>query len=203
MNTGETLEEYHTAIGLREIACINQLPRLPKSPITLCGPGTYQATRERKLDALDCYLKLIKFFLPTDGSIASSHLWHSDLHVANVFVYPSKPTEIVGFIDWQSTELSPLYHHARRPYFMDYEGPPAYGLERPQLPEDVETLDATAKMHEEILFLQQSLCSLYNTLTHYQNTRLYAALEFQQTMSYLLLLLAGHLLVDGEAAYLL
>ena len=112
----ETSDEYHTAIGHRGIVCVSQLTRLPKSPITLCGPRTYQPTRERKLKALDCYLRLITFLLPTDPSITSSHLWHSYLHVANIFVNISSPTEIVGLIDWQSTELSLLYCHARQPH---------------------------------------------------------------------------------------
>ncbi|KAJ8067351.1 hypothetical protein OCU04_004704 [Sclerotinia nivalis] len=170
------LKEYHTAIGLREIACVNRLPRLPKSPVTLCGPGTYQPTRERNLDALHCYLKLIEFLLPTDQSIASSHLWHGDLHAANIFVNPSKHTEVVALIDWQSTELSPLYFHARQPHIIDYNGSLVYGLERPQPPKDIEQLDANAKKHAKSLYLQKSLCSLYNTLTHHQNPQIYAAL---------------------------
>jgi hypothetical protein len=117
-------------------------------------------------------------------------------------VNPSNPTEIVGLIDWQSTGLSPLYCHARQPHIIDYDGPPVYGLERPRPPKDIEQLDANAKKHAEALYLQQSLCSLYNVLTHHQNPRLYAALEFQQTTSYLLLLLARNLLIDGEATYL-
>jgi hypothetical protein len=197
------LEEYHIAIGRREIACVSQLPQLPKSPITLCGPGTYQPTREKKLKALHCYLNLIRFLLPTDRAILSAHLWHGDLHVANIFVDPSEPTKVVGLIDWQSTELSPLYFHARQPHIIDYDGPPVYGLERPQPPSNIEKLEANAKKHAETLYLQQSLCSLYNTLAHYQNPQLYAALQFQQTTSYLLLLLARNLLIDGEATYLL
>ncbi|KAF2463766.1 uncharacterized protein BDR25DRAFT_244807 [Lindgomyces ingoldianus] len=198
-----SLEEYHNAIGHREIACVSQLPHLPKSPITLCGPGTYEPTRGRKLKALHCYLKLIRFLLPVDRTISSAHLWHGDLHVANIFVNPSEPTEVVGLIDWQSTELSPLYFHARQPHILDYDGPPVSNLERPQLPKDIEKLEATAKKQAETLYLQQSLCSLYNTLIHYKNPQLYAALEFQQTTSYLLLLLARNLLIDGEASYLL
>jgi hypothetical protein len=66
----------------------------------------------------------------------------------------------------------------------------------------MEKLEGDAKKQAETLYLQQSLCSLYNTLTHYQNPQLYAALEFQQTTSYLLLLLARNLLIDGEASYL-
>lgn len=67
----------------------------------------------------------------------------------------------------------------------------------------MEQLEGDAKKHAETLYLQQSLCSLYNTLNHHQNPRLYAAFEFQQTTSYLLLLLARNLLIDGEASYLL
>lgn len=39
-------------------------------------------------------------------------------------------------------------------------------------------------------------------MTHRRNQSLYAALEFQQTPSYDLLLLARNLLIDGEATYL-
>ncbi|KAF2855758.1 hypothetical protein T440DRAFT_485848 [Plenodomus tracheiphilus IPT5] len=199
----KSLEDYHLGIGHREIACVNQLPRLPKSPIRLCGPGIYQPTREGKLKALDCYLKLIRFLLPTDRSNSSAHLWHGDLHVANIFVDPSEPTKIVGLIDWQSTELAPLHFHARQPQIIDYEGPPVHGLERPQPPSNLEKLEVHEKKHAETLYLQQSLCSLYNTLTHHQNPQLYAAIEFQQTTSHLLLLLVRNLLIDGEATYLL
>lgn len=184
------------------MACVRELPRLPKSPITLCGPGTYQPTRERKLKALDCYLKLIKYLLPTDSAISTGHIWHDDLHVANIFVNPSQPTEVISLIDWQSTEISPLYFQARQPQIIDYDGPPVSGLERPRLPDNIDQLDENSKEHAEMLCLQQSLCVLYNTLTHHQNPRLWAALEFQQSTSYLLLLLARNILIDGEVSYL-
>jgi hypothetical protein len=141
--------------------------------------------------------------LPIDQAISSAHLWHGDLHFANIFVNPSQPTEVVGLIDWQSTDLSPLYFQARQPQILDYDGPPVFGLERPGPPKDMEKLEANARKHAETLYLQQSLCALYNTLTHHQNPQLYAALEFQRTTSYLLLLLAHNLLIDGEASYLL
>lgn len=146
-------------------------------------------------------IKLLKHLLPTDQSVISSHLWHSDLHVANIFVSPSNPTEIVGFIDWQSTELAPLYNHARQPYIIDYGGPPVHGLERPSLAENMAQLDMAEQKKAQALFLKQSLCALYRTLVHQQNPPLYRALEFQQTPSFSLLLLARNLIVDGEATY--
>ncbi|KAF2275182.1 uncharacterized protein EI97DRAFT_420759 [Westerdykella ornata] len=197
-----SLEEYHKAIGYREIASVRQLHDLPKSPVILHGPGTYIPTKERKLQALECYLNLIKYLLPTDTSISTANLWHGDLHVANVFVNPTNPTEITGLIDWQSTEIAPLYFQARQPHILDYEGPPVSGLERPTLPKNLDELEPDARRRAVTLYYQQSLCVLYNTLTHRQNPRLYAALEFQQTTSFMLLLLARNLLVDGESSYL-
>ncbi|KAF1953450.1 hypothetical protein CC80DRAFT_518300 [Byssothecium circinans] len=198
----DTLEKYHAAIGHREIAAVKYLAQLPKSPVTLCGPGTYIPTRERKLQALDCYLKLLKFILPADSSTSSPHLWHGDLHVANIFVDPSEPTKIVSLVDWQSTEIAPLYFHARQPYIIDYDGPPVNGLERPKLLENINEMGPDAKKEAQALFYNQSLCVLYNTLTHLQNPRLYAALQFQQSPNYDLLSLARNLLIDGEMTYL-
>ncbi|KAF2685338.1 hypothetical protein K458DRAFT_403544 [Lentithecium fluviatile CBS 122367] len=126
----------------------------------------------RKLQTLNCCLKLLKDILPNGPNISSRHLWHSDLHVANIFVDPAQPTKIVSLIDWQSTGISPLYFHVRQPYIMDYDGPRMYGLERPELPSNIETLDASAKENAEMLYYQQALCALYNTLTHQQTTRL-------------------------------
>jgi hypothetical protein len=151
---------------------------------------------------LHCYLNVVKYLLPADQKISSAHLWHDDLHVANIFVDPTEPTKVVGLIDWQSTEISPLYFHARQPHIIDYVGPPINGLERPQPQKDLDELKPSERERANTLYLQQSLCSLYNTLTHRQNARLDAALQFQHTQKYLLLVLVRNLLVDGEASYL-
>lgn len=112
------------------------------------------------------------------------------------------PTEVVGIIDWQSTELAPLFHHARQPYFLDYDGPPTRGLERSLLPENLTQLDPAAQKQAKAMYLNRSLSALYKTLIHKQNSRLYRAMDFQETPSFDLLLLAWNLLVDGEATYL-
>lgn len=170
--------------------------------MTLCGPGTYQPTREKKLKALQCYLAIFNYLLPTDPSIQSSCLWHGDLHVENIFVDPENTTKVIGIIDWQSAELAPLFEHARQPYFLDYEGPPAVGLERPRLPDNLAELEPTAQQEAKALYLKQSLSALYRTLLHKQNPRLYRAMAFQETSGFDLLLLARNLLIDGEATYL-
>lgn len=112
------------------------------------------------------------------------------------------PTEIVGIIDWQSIEAAPLFYQARQPHFLDYEGVQACDLERPRLPENFAALDIDTKKEAKSLYLRQSLSVLYRTFVHKHIPRLYKALEYQESPSYDLLLLARNLLIDGEATYL-
>lgn len=184
------------------MACVKNVHQLPKSPVGLYGPGTYQPTREKKLKAIEAYLKIFKYLCPTDQSITSPCLWHGDLHIGNILVNPDNPTEVVGIIDWQSTELAPLFYHARQPHLLDYDGPPIEGLERPHLPKNMESLNPDEQRAARALYHKQSLSALYKTLVNKQNPRLYRALEYQAAQDFNFLLLARNLLVDGEATYL-
>ncbi|KAF2634502.1 hypothetical protein P280DRAFT_502421 [Massarina eburnea CBS 473.64] len=74
---------------------------------------------------------------------------------------------------WQSMEIAPLYFHARQPYIIHDDGFQLTGA----------------------LLLQHSL---FHTLTHFRNLRLYTALEFRQSASYYFLSVASNLLIDGE-----
>ncbi|KAF7114419.1 hypothetical protein CNMCM5793_008723 [Aspergillus hiratsukae] len=104
-----TAEDYERASGLRESYCIRNTPQLPRSPIAIHYSGTYRPSREKKLLAAESYLKLVKYLTLDNESIRTSHIWHDDLHTENIFVNPDDPSEIYCFIDWQSTELAPLY----------------------------------------------------------------------------------------------
>jgi len=199
---GDSVEDYLAAIGNREIPCVKRIHRLPKSPITLRGPGTYITCREKKLKALQSYLTIAKYMLPTDRSIASSCLWHPDLHQENIFVNPENPSEIVAIIDWQSTELAPLFNQVRQPYFLDYEGPPTQGFEEPKLPDDFHQLDDASRKKARSLYLSQALSTMYRMLLHSEIPLLYRTWEYQQTASFDLLLIAQRLFIDGEAQYL-
>ncbi|PYI18480.1 hypothetical protein BO99DRAFT_167219 [Aspergillus violaceofuscus CBS 115571] len=204
----DTVDDYERAIGEREAYCIRRMEQLPRSPIAIHYSGTYQPSRETKLFAIESYLKLVEYLLPEDEGISASCIWHDDLHVENVFVNPEDPSEICAFVDWQSTELAPLYHHTIEPYILDYNGPPLDGLlDRPKLA-DVKALfqdehdQAVAARKAEALFTSMSLLALYRYLLHKTMPRLFKAVEFRQTDCFDLLLLARNLLVDGEATYL-
>ncbi|KAK5116752.1 hypothetical protein LTR62_007426 [Meristemomyces frigidus] len=152
----KSLEDYHAAIGKREIARVKHIPELSSSPVSLHGPGLYQPTREKKTNALETYLTLFTHLLPADRYLGSPHLWHGDLHAGNIFVDPSNPTLVVGLIDWQSSELSPLYFQARQPHLIDHEGPTMHGLERPTLPADSAELEPSKKKAAQAFFYRQS-----------------------------------------------
>lgn len=198
---GDDAFQYRRAVGFREITSVQSIAELPRSPLSLYGPGTSYPTRAKKLAALHSYLRLVRYLLPTDKSIMASFLWHSDLHTENIFVNPERPTEILGIIDWQSTELLPLFEHARQPYFLDYDGPSVEGLEPPTLPENIRELSSAKQLEAKRLYMSMSLSALYRNLTYRDNPVLYKAMEFRQTKCFEMLLLAQNLLVDGEALY--
>ncbi|KGO73228.1 Aminoglycoside phosphotransferase [Penicillium italicum] len=193
--------QYRRAVGFREMTSVQSIAELPQSPLSLYGPGTYYPTRAKKLAALNSYLRLVRYLLPTDKSVMASFLWHSDLHTENIFVNPERPTQILGIIDWQSTELLPLFEHARQPYFLDYDGPSVEGLEPPTLPDNINELSSAKQLEATRLYMSMSLSALYRNLTYRDNPVLYEAMEFRQTKSFEMLLLAQNLFVDGEALY--
>ncbi|UDD65009.1 hypothetical protein AFCA_012204 [Aspergillus flavus] len=201
-----TAEDYERATGFRELQCIRHMPRLPKSPIAIYYSRTYQPSRDKKILAVENYLKLVKLLLPEE-SIQTSHIWHNDLHAENIFVNPSNPSDIFGIIDWQSIELAPLYDHNIEPYILDYDGPPLDGLlERPKLA-NIRALfqdepDSIANRKANLLFTKMSLVSLYRHLICKRIPQLFKVLEFRETPPFQLLLFARNLLVDGEATYL-
>ncbi|PYI11902.1 hypothetical protein BO78DRAFT_302318 [Aspergillus sclerotiicarbonarius CBS 121057] len=198
---GNNVYQYKSAVGLRELACVQNMARLPRSLLGLYGPGTYTPSRPKKIAALQDYLRLLPYFLPTDESISSAYLWHPDLHTENIFVHPERPSEVLGIIDWQSSEILPLFDHARQPYLLDYDGPPATGLDPPEFSKNFDQLDPDEQRKAQSLYLNMSLATLYRKLTSAKNKRLFKAMEFGQTSSFDMMLFAHNLLIDGEALY--
>ncbi|KAL4757353.1 uncharacterized protein BDW70DRAFT_171437 [Aspergillus foveolatus] len=153
-----SVEQYKVAVGLREIACAQNMTQLPRGSSKISSSCEIPST--------------------TDPSITSAFLWHLDLHAENIFVHPERPTEVLGIIDWQSSELLPLFDHARLPYFLDYDGPPS----------TAETQD---------LYLKRSLSALYRRFTYSNSMTLFRAMEFREATSCEMLLLAQIIYLDA------
>lgn len=194
-------EDYLEAVGKRELTSVKQIPALPPPQITLCGPGTYISTRDTKLRAVDLYLQIYKLIAPSDVDLRKPTIWHQDLHVENIFVDPTAPTKVTSILDWQSTEIAPLFVQARLPQFLEHEGPRAEGLQRPRLPPNFDALEPAEQQRVKRLTLDQGLWIAYKIWIRARNPAFWKALEFQETSAFELLLCARTLLEDGEAIY--
>lgn len=134
--TGSSTLDYRRAVGSREIQALDQIKSFPRLDVMICGPKLYVLTKDKKLSALQASQALLPFILPQQPEHQFGYLWHNDLHDENIFVDPQNPTTITGIIDWQSTQIVPLYDHILEPSFLDYSGPELdNALTRPELPQ--------------------------------------------------------------------
>ncbi|KAF3000746.1 hypothetical protein E8E13_004170 [Curvularia kusanoi] len=77
-------------------------------------------------------------------------LWHTDLHMGNIYVSEDDPTQIVSIIDWQSIVIAPLFVQARFPLFLQVDEHYLLGTkELPKLPPNYEEMDAEDKRYTE------------------------------------------------------
>ncbi|EEQ34651.1 hypothetical protein McanCB56680_003121 [Microsporum canis] len=197
-----SLHEYRIAIGLREKLAIENSPCAPKQLAMLYGPGLYKPTLEKRLDAVKSYLKLASFLLPSDPLLTSGHLWHDDLHSENIFVSQKKPTEVVGIIDWQSTQISPLFDHCMDPAFLEYDGDPiGDSLKRPELPENIKFLPEDEKKEIINQYLDRSVMVAWRMLVKGKNPSQYTATMFENTTKGYLLFLSRRLYELGEPQF--
>ena len=168
--TGPTLLQLGIGLARRSIAR-TRLPA-PENKIPLLH-GTVQDhvsildATTRLLPSLTKYSPLLERSRPT--------LWHTDLHMGNIFVSHEDHTRVVGLIDWQSTSISPLFLQARWPAFLSPPEGYREGAELPKLPANFEELDADEK--EIALFEKdQATCAkAYEVATYLNNHDAYTA----------------------------
>ncbi|KAL2354250.1 hypothetical protein BJ546DRAFT_978746 [Cryomyces antarcticus] len=70
-----------------------------------------RGTQQDQISLLEATVKVMRILGMYPQLLRSSTpiLWHTDLHMGNVFVSQDDPTEITGIIDWQSTSISPMF----------------------------------------------------------------------------------------------
>ena len=103
-------------------------------------------------------------------------LWHTDLHMGNIYSKPEDPTKISSLIDWQSTVVSPLYLQARFPEFLSVDDDYVLGLtEKPKLPQDYQDMDANDKKLAKLKFDKTVVSKFYELSTANQHPRTHNA----------------------------
>ncbi|KAI4700758.1 hypothetical protein J4E81_003722 [Alternaria sp. BMP 2799] len=96
------------------------------------------------------------------GKVSEPVLWHTDLHMGNIYVSGRMPPQISSIIDWQSIVVSPLFLQARFPKFLtvdeDYE---LGALKLPDPPPNLDEMDAKDRELAEYKFEQAKEAKVY------------------------------------------
>ncbi|KAJ6112899.1 hypothetical protein N7512_008223 [Penicillium capsulatum] len=121
-----------------------------------CGP--WKTTKDFGESLINCSLLKSQHDLNLDLSVSLSNsleghlvildiptLWHTDLHIGNIFVAEDNPAEVTGFINWQHTSINPLFLQVGWPVFLTPPEDYQEGQVLPQLPPNYEDMNADDK----------------------------------------------------------
>lgn len=162
----------------------------------------YEPSIALKFRALQAYSAVYKYLIPLDPAIASSRLWHNDLHSENIFVKQDDPTSIQCIIDWQSVSLAPLFDHTIQPGLLDHVGFSAQGTEIPPSPEDSEFFSEAEEAAATSLWYDKCLVIAFRIWVRETDKAVYGALTFSKTEAHAPLTL-GRRLFEHEGALFL
>jgi hypothetical protein len=79
---------------------------------------------------------------PFSEKYARPALWHTGLHLGNIYLSDDDPTEIASIIDWQGIRIAPLLDQVRFPVFIEMDQDYLVGGPVPQPPEDIDHMDS-------------------------------------------------------------
>ncbi|KAF1840696.1 uncharacterized protein K460DRAFT_294934 [Cucurbitaria berberidis CBS 394.84] len=167
-----TLPAFGVALAEREIARIEENPR-----VVPYGPP--RGSTEEQLAVLnmakEVFFKMDAKTLP--GRLPWPTLWHTDLHMGNIYVSDEEPTQITSLIDWQSIVVSPLFYQVRFPEFIsigeDYE----LGYEIPTLPENIDEMDDDDQAIVRFRHKQTMMGKAYEAASGFKNKNVFKAIR--------------------------
>jgi hypothetical protein len=160
---GNSLSEYGVSLAKRELSRISR--KVPDDQ-----PAAHQETTEEQAHLLEMTITLMRM-LDSHPILQFSQptLWHSDLHMGNIFVAPDNNSRITSFIDVQSLSILPLFFQARWPVFLKPPRDYTKGLVHPKLPEDFDTLDEEDKAFSRQKYDQAMQAKAYEIRTFLDN----------------------------------
>ncbi|KAJ5542923.1 hypothetical protein N7535_005345 [Penicillium sp. DV-2018c] len=107
---------------------------------------------------------------------------HTDLHLGNIFVSPNEPSFIEGIIDWQSSQISPLFIQARFPEFLTPPKDYTFGPDLPSLPDGFDDLSPEQKEQAIIERELASRSKYYEMSSLAHNQHIYSAMKFDSSL---------------------
>ncbi|CAN9242061.1 unnamed protein product [Alternaria alternata] len=169
----QNLSSFGIALVERELA------RLEKSSSARTS-GAPRGSFEEHIAVLDMIKKVMSRLNERTliGKVSEPVLWHTDLHMGNVYVAEGKPAQILSIIDWQSIPVSPLFLQARFPNFVTVgEDYPLGTKEIPKLPPDFDELNEEEKKITEQRLKDNITAKGYELCTGSKNIRGWKALQ--------------------------
>lgn len=112
------------------------------------------------------------------NKLSTPVLWHTDLHMGNIYVSPESPTDIVSLIDWQSIVVAPLFLQSRFPTFISVREDYVLGpKDLPKLPPNYNDMDAEDKEFADYQLQEAKLAKGWEMSTMIHNTHANTALH--------------------------
>ncbi|RJE23926.1 Phosphotransferase enzyme family [Aspergillus sclerotialis] len=168
----KTISEMGISLVERSLSNSMDHPN-PKLPASLNGPAEERSAilkmAKETIPAVANNPKLLEQSQPT--------LWHTDLHMGNIFVAEVDPGEVTGFIDWQHCSISRLFLQARWPVFVSLPEDYQKGLVMPQLPPDFEDMDDEEKEIALYNKAKATWTKAYEVATFLNNKKAWKAMQ--------------------------
>jgi len=119
---------------------------------------------------------------PRVVDVSDPVVWHTDLHLGNIFVSPNEPDTIEGIIDWQSSHIRPLSIQARFPEFLTPPKDYTFGPQVPSLPDGFDDLspEQQEQATKEKDLASRSKYYEMSSLTH--NQHVYNAMKLDRRL---------------------
>ncbi|KAJ9388316.1 hypothetical protein DTO063F5_2647 [Paecilomyces variotii] len=113
----------------------------------LTARGPHYGSKDEHIQTLKNTQKIIPILAehPTLQRFSTPILWHSDLHLGNIFVSNTDPTVIVNIIDWQYTSILPSFTQVQWPEFLNPPENYQVGMIKPDLPATFNHMDEDEK----------------------------------------------------------
>lgn len=106
---------------------------------------------------------------------ATPVLWHTDLHMGNIYVSPDEPSRILSVIDWQSISVMPAFLQSRWPVFLEPPENYVEGMQAPKLPDNFEQLNSEEQQFARHEHEQVFAAKAYEVSTYLENRAAHTA----------------------------
>lgn len=141
----------------------------------------YRGSVEEHTELLETTIRLM-IHLDANSILSKSSqptLWHTDLHMGNIYVSPEEHSRIVSFIDLQGVLVLPAFLQARWPVFLKpwQEDEYVKGIVHPKLPDDFDQLNEEEERDALSEWEQDKLAKAYEVATYLENRPAYTVMN--------------------------